>query len=149
MAFIVEPKLEIPSVTRKPEEKTGKAEYKVSCKVVFDQAEVCLMRMCPDGYWFGLDCMMWGSDEGEPVAPDDRLFFVQSWRFPGWFGGNIQETFAAERSDTVPEGWFNEDPFPWPFGRDEIYARFTLENMVSRTVIAEANTNTVTGDFLG
>lgn len=148
MASIVDPMLEI-ELNQDAERKRYSAVYRVSCKVLFDQTEFCMMKLCPDGYWFGMDSTIWGADRsvGEPTD-DNPLFFVpHSWRFPFVFPNGLEASYDAEYRDAVPEYYFNEDYGPRPVGDDEVFARFTLENMFSRSTIATADSPIVHGRF--
>lgn len=131
--------------------KRRNARLTVTCKVVFEEIERCIMQVCPNGTWFALEARCFGEDHPNNHSRDDELFFIQKRIFPLQDPSNI--TFIAD----VFEDALNEDPGadppetpsfpPPPPGLDEIYVRLTLFNMFSNTVVAEVDTNVVTGVF--
>jgi hypothetical protein len=132
--------------------KRTNARLVATCKVVFDHIEDCMMKSCPDGTWFVLEARCFGEDNPRDHSRDSELFFIQKREFPGADPSSV--TFTL---DTLADA-FNEDrglslpetlTIPPPaLGRDEIYVRLTLFNMFSNTVVAEAETNLVTGVFV-
>jgi hypothetical protein len=147
MASIEEVKLDI-KLEFSADRKKRDARYTVSCKVFFTENEVCLMSLCSKGMWFAVECDIWGADPPSGRRGDNRLLFVRSWRFPAVFPDQIPTgEIELRHSEVLPERVFNEDYGPPPGGDDEVYARFVLENMFSRTVVDDKDSNIVYGQF--
>ena len=157
MASILSPTLEIANLGPARDSKGNRFRLKATCKVAFNELEKCLMKLCDKGVWYYLEVWCYAEDNPTDHSSDSPLFFIRKEAFPNEHMGQGEE-FTYETTGSAldedpgpaPPEPENPPPPPWaapPPGQDEIYVRFKLWNMLSNTVVAQADTNVVKSVF--
>ena len=111
---------------------------KVTGKISFTKLEQCIMKTCKDSPLFKLKCKLFGDDAWLTGADDDLYTFPN---VKVYSDGSPAPVENFEFETVVGGSLLDED-----FGKDEIYAKVKLYNLLAGTVAAK-NSNVVTGWF--